>query len=58
MKIMAKEVYFLPAATLGAVRSTGAKVRSAYMILVEEARYNSDLSRQSVTFGPSGINVV
>ena len=27
MKIMAKEVYYLPAATLGAVRSTGAKVR-------------------------------
>ena len=32
MKIMAKEVYFLPAATLGAVRSTGAKVWSVSVL--------------------------
>ena len=30
------EIQFLPAATFGAVRSTGAKVRSAYIVLVEE----------------------
>ena len=30
---------FLPAATLGAVRSTGAKVWSAYIVLVEEVNY-------------------
>ena len=38
-KQTAGQVIFLPAATFGAVRSTGAKVRSAYIVLVEEVNY-------------------
>ena len=34
-----RRTQFLPAATFGAVRSTGAKVWSAYMVLVEEVNY-------------------